>query len=236
MKTEDKRIYSVTRKKAEAAGITTLYLIPVEGDSRPFISGQFLTVYFPELGIPEGKAYSISSAPHEEEISITIKDIGVFSHRLCTLEEGDTLTASGPYGFFYSEEIDSTLILLAAGIGIAPLRSMICDALRKNPLRKIDLHYSVSKLSDAVFLDTFSFLQKEHPNFTYAIHVTKEAVAEPCCCKGRISVKQLVSPYKEDASAEYLMCGSIAFVRDMWRGLRAEGVPEDRLSTEAFFA
>lgn len=236
MSEEVRRTYSVTKKNIEAGNVTTLHLAPVD-DSRPaFISGQFLTVYFPELGISEGKAYSISSAPDEEGFSITVKEIGTFSRRLSIMEVGGTLTASGPYGFFYSEETDSTLVLLAAGIGIAPFRSMICDSLRKDPLRKVALHYSVSKLSDAVFLDTFSRLQKDHPGFTYAVHLTKEAIANPGCEEGRISPSRLTSLYRKDASAEYLICGSISFVRDMWRGLREAGIPEECLYTEAFFA
>lgn len=232
---QEKKEYSVVERKEETPGIVTLRLIPVDSSRPTFISGQFLTVYFPELGFSEGKAYSISSAPGEEGLSITVKDIGAYSHKLCTMREGEPITASGPYGFFYSEEPESTLVLLAAGIGVAPFRSMIQESLQKNPSRKVSLYYSISKSADAVFLETFSQLQKENPHFTCTVHITKEEAVIPHSF-GRIPIDQIASLYRHDPSTEYLMCGSIPFVRDMWKGLRAEGVPEDRLYTEAFFS
>lgn len=236
MDKEDRQTYKVIGKKVEAPGVTTLHLAPTSADRPEFISGQFITVYFPELGIAEGKAYSISSAPHEEGFSITIKDIGAFSHKLSSLEVGETVTASGPYGFFYSEEPDTPLVLLAGGIGIAPFKSIISDTLHKNPSRKVSLYYSVPNYPDAVFLETFTTLQRECPSFTFTIHVTKGAVTGPECRRGRISVDRVAHLHKDEPNAEYLMCGSIPFVRDMWKGLRGHGILEERLYTEAFFS
>jgi ferredoxin-NADP reductase len=152
------------------------------------------------------------------------------------MESGSVIAASGPYGFFYSEETDSTLVLLAGGIGIAPFRSIISDTLHRNPERKIFLHYSVSDYPDAAFLEDFSSFKKSCPGFAYTVHVTKGAVAGGDCCPGRISADKVAFLHKDDPSAEYFMCGSIPFVRDMWRGLRAYNIPEERLYTEAFFA
>ena len=236
MDEEIKITYKVMEKKVEAAGITTLRLLP-DGVERPeFISGQFITVYFPEVGTAEGKAYSISSAPEEEGFSITVKDIGTYSHKLSTMEVGDALLATGPYGFFYSEESDTPLVLLAGGIGIAPFRSMILDVLKKHPTRKISLYYSVRDQADAVFLETFSPLTKEYSNFGYLLHVTGETPSVPGCHSGRISIDRIAYLHKDDSMTEYFMCGSIPFVRDMWRSLRRYNIPEERLYTEAFFA
>lgn len=235
MHKEEKRSYVIVEKRSETANVTTLKLMPVEAPRDEFLSGQFITVYFPELGVAEGKAYSISSAPHEEGFTITVKDIGTFSHRLSTMSVGETLSASGPYGYFYSEEADSPLVLLAGGIGIAPFKSIASDLLEKNPTRKISLYYSVSHYPDAVFLETFSTLARKHPSFTYTIHVTKERGSEPESRSGRISVDRIAHLHKSDANAEYFMCGSIPFVRDMWRNLRSYNIPEERLYTEAFF-
>jgi ferredoxin-NADP reductase len=236
MTNEERRAYKVIGKKEEASDVTTLCLVPLNTSRPEFISGQFITVYFPELGLSEGKAYSISSAPYEEGFSITVKDIGAFSHKLSTMEIGDTLTASGPYGFFYSEESDTPLVLLAGGIGIAPFKSIISDILEKSPSRKIDLYYSVKDNVDAVFLETFSSLAGKHPNFTYTLHVTRGPVPDSSCRHGRISVDRIAHLHKEGGDTEYFMCGSIPFVRDMWKGLRGYGIPEERLYTEAFFS
>lgn len=236
MANEERNTYKVIGKKQETPVITTLWLAPLNILRPEFVSGQFITIYFPELGLSEGKAYSISSAPHEEGFSITVKDIGAFSHQLSTMEVGGTLTASGPYGFFYSEEPDTPLVLLAGGIGVAPFKSIISDILKKSPSRNIALYYSVRDSVDAVFLEAFSVLAEKHPNFTYTIHVTKGAVPDGPCRYGRISIDRVAHLHKEVGDTEYFMCGSIPFVRDMWKGLRGYGIPEERLYTEAFFS
>lgn len=236
MDKESKRTYRVADKRTEAENITTLRLVPVEGERPNFISGQFITVYFPELGTAEGKAYSLSSAPHEEGFTITVKNIGTFSSKLSAMKIGDVLHASGPYGFFYSEEESTPLVLLAGGIGIAPFRSIVSDLLKKEPSRKIALYYSVPTHADAVFLDTFSSLANEHSNFTYAVHVTKGSLEGVHSRQGRISIDKVAHLHKDDMKTEYLMCGSIPFVRDMWKALRNYDIPEERLYTEAFFS
>lgn len=236
MNTESKRSYKIAGKKKETSTITTLILLPAEGGKPPFASGQFLTVYFPELGTAEGKAYSISSAPHEEALSITVKEIGAYSRKLASMSVGDTITASGPYGFFYSEEDDSHLVLVAGGIGIAPFRSMVCSMLYAAPERKITLYYSAPSWEEAAFADELHVLEEAHTTFSCLFHSTRAESGKPGVREGRISTDELFSESKKAPRTEYLMCGSIAFVRDMWKGLKERGIPEDRLYTEAFFS
>ena len=38
------------------------------------------------------------------------------------------------------------------------------------------------------------------------------------------------------ADAEFMICGSISSIRDMWKGLRDLGIPEETIYTEAFFS
>src|ERR1044071_5893464 len=117
MKESEKKIYTVLGRKEEVPGVTTLHLAFPDGKIPEYRAGQFITIYFPELHTPEGKAYSISSSPLEKHLSITVKALGEFSNKIHSLKVGDTLLASEPYGFFYSEIEDSSLVMVAAGIG-----------------------------------------------------------------------------------------------------------------------
>lgn len=220
MKTTSRLKFKVIGKKQETPLITTLQLDTTDGKPLSYIPGQYITVYFPNSGTPEGKAYSLSSSPHEKHASITIKKIGEFSSRLSALEPGDTIEASLPYGFFYSESRESDMVLIAAGIGIAPFRSMILH----NPHRKILLFYSVKKEADAIFKKEFDHIK--NLNVTY--YHTQEG-------SSRIDTRQLVDSLPSLASPEFFICGGIAFVRDIWTGLRDNGVPEEMMYTEAFF-
>lgn len=229
--------YIVRKKTPEVPGVVTLSFTD-ENDCVPsFISGQYINIYFPELNTPEGKAYSISSAPGESTFSITVRAIGEFSNRLYALSPGDAINASLPYGFFYPEREDSDVVMLAAGIGIAPFRSMLRDIASKDPVRQFFLFYSMRTSSDSVFKEEFENLQTKLSNFSLAYFITREKIPAPqSAIQRRIEAEDILSRVVDVEKTEFLMCGSISFTRDMWRALRYAGVPEDRMYTEAFFS
>ncbi len=231
----NKYLYTVVENKQEVDGVSTLTLLLPDGTHPSFVSGQYITIYFPETGVKEGKAYSISSAPHEKRLSITVKDMGLFSGMLCSLESGETVEGSLPYGFFYSEEEHTTIVLLASGIGVTPLFSLLKDVLHKNSARNVHLVYSVKYEKDILFLKQLQELAHKYPSFSFVVHITQEEVKCVWSRKGRMSVKELVGQFGNGIDTEYFMCGSIAFVRDMWRALRDRGVSEENMYTEAFF-
>lgn len=219
MKTTARQKYKIVGKKQETAQVTTLFFdAPIQ-----YIPGQYITVYFPDSGTPEGKSYSISSAPHEEYFSITVKAMGEFSNRLCALKIGDEIEASLPYGFFYSESEGNDKVLLASGIGIAPFRSMILNSLGQ----KIILHHSIKTKDAAIFKKEFEGLKNN--NLKMYHYFTQEG-------SSRINPHLVIKNLPKLNSPEFFICGSIAFVRDMWNGLKDQGVPEEMIYTEAFFS
>ena len=230
----DKKTYAGIGVVPEAPGVTTLQLA-CAGGAPPYIPGQFITVYLPELGTPEGTAYSISSAPGEP-LSITVSARGEFSRRLCTLRHGDTFLASAPSGYFYSESGTNTLVMLAASIGIAPFRSVMLDAVKKNPARSLLLFYSNRTMADIVFDEILNQLAAAYSNVGVNHFITREERLPMGVTRGRISAEAVVRALGETPDPEFFICGSISFVRDMWRDLKSAGINEDRLYTEAFFS
>mgnify|MGYP001567444961 FL=1 len=235
MAQESNTRYVVRDIVAETPGVSTLRLSLVNGSIPKYVPGQFITVYAPELGTPEGKAYSISSAPHEKTLDITVKDMGKFSHYLCSRKQGDELEGSLPYGYFFSESRTSTLALVCGGIGIAPMRSMLIAAARETPRRNVALFYSNRTAQDIVFKKTLDELGEDTKNIKIFHFLTREH-ADPPAINGRINAKTILESLGDAQPAEFLLCGSISFVRDLWRDLRAAGVPEEKIYTEAFFS
>ncbi|MBX4215964.1 hypothetical protein KW797_03370 [Candidatus Parcubacteria bacterium] len=228
--------YVVRGKHDEVPGVCTLRLSMEDGTSPPFAPGQYINVYFSELRTPEGKAYSISSAPGEPTFSITIRAIGEFSNRLCSLAPGETVSASLPYGFFSPEGEGSDLVMIAAGIGVTPFRSMLQDAAARAPSRRMALFHTIRTSDDALFEKEFAALGDTLADFSLSRFVTREAAPSlPSARQGRMTAHDVLSAVPS-ANAEFLVCGSIPFTRDMWRALRAEGVSEDKIYTEAFFS
>lgn len=233
MKEEIKYKYTVRSNVKESHDVSTLRLVLANGSVPEFISGQYVNIFFPESGASEGKAYSISNPPGEKTMDLTVKAMGEFSNRLISLQEGEMVTGSLPYGYFYSESAETTLILIAAGIGITPFRSMIKDALKKNLKRKITLLYSNKTERDIVFRKEFDDLQLKHQTLKVLYFITREEVGKDMI-KGRIEADSL-RPCLEKG-AEYMICGGISFTRDIWRLLKGLGVGEENIYTEAFFS
>jgi ferredoxin-NADP reductase len=257
--TQEAQKYVVRKKIAEAPGISTLELTFTDGGIPSFIPGQCITVYFPDSKTPEGKAYSISSAPLPNcpnstvaelgqfgktiAIAITVKAVGEFSNRLCAMEPGDEITASLPYGYFTNEhddddhdDDDKTLVMLAGGIGIAPFRSIILDAASNRPAKKMALFYSAKTLADLIFKKEFDTLAKSKQNFTAHYFVTREQNIPTEITNRRITAERILRSSPSIDNLDFMICGSISFNRDLRRDLRSAGIPEDHINTEAFFS
>jgi ferredoxin-NADP reductase len=233
---ESTQEYIVVSTHAETEDVVTLALSVRNGNVPIYTPGQFITVYFPELNTPEGKAYSISSYPFEKHIAITVKAIGEFSNRLCSLHSGDIILASLPCGFFFPEYEHTSLVLLAGGIGITPFRSIVCNALERNTDRSIALFYSSRTEHGAVFKNEMDNITHKYKNFLAHYFFTRDTKHSSDVYGRRMQARDILDLVPQNTNnTEFLICGSIPFVRDEWLGLKEAGVSEDCIYTEAFF-
>ncbi len=129
---------------------------------------------------PVERAYSMANYPLEKgNLLFTIRiafapdyrdDIppGKMSSWLFALKPGDLVTVSGPYGEFFARDTDNEMCFVAAGAGMAPMRSHIFDQLlRLKSKRKMVFWYSARNLKEAFYVDEFNKLQEENPNFRW---------------------------------------------------------------------
>lgn len=229
------RQYLVTAVTKESADTKTIWLTNQDGTVPTYTAGQFINVFFPDSGTPEGKAYSISSAPGAKNFSLTVKEIGDFSGRLCSLQVGDLVTGSDPYGFFYPETTDLPLVMIAGGIGITPFYSIINNLKTTNTVRPVTLLHSVKTSDDRIFFEQLKELKKSLPKLEIKYFITQEKiVSTENKLARRLQAEDLRALTKIET--EFLICGSISFTRDVWRLLKELGVAEDFIYTEAFFS
>jgi len=214
----DSLTVKIEKVRTETLLVKTLYF------KRPFdfVAGQYITVYFDDLGVPEGKAYSLSSRPSDELASITVKNVnGPYSTRLCGMKKGDKLVISQAYGSF-NPEMSTPLVGIAAGVGLGPIWSVLASDDRAENT----LYHTAKTDDDMVFVDELDQLKTK-----VVRHVTKQLDTK--FNYGRFQVEDIVKDSPEDAF--YLCCGSIDFVRDIFKSLVANGIPRERISTEVFF-
>ncbi|NGO44881.1 FAD/NAD(P)-binding protein [Streptomyces ureilyticus] len=120
--------YLVVDRRRETEESVTLRLEPVAEALDDFAPGQFAMVHcFGRGEIP----LSVSSVQTTGGLAHTIRNVGAVSDGLCAARVGDLLGLRGPYGT--SWELDRArgrdVLVVAGGIGLAPLRPLILSAL-----------------------------------------------------------------------------------------------------------
>lgn len=235
METTQEYIWQIKETEEETPHVYSLYLEAAE--KRPdFIAGQYLTIKLPHLGPAEGKSYSISSAPHQPLVRITVKEMGSFSKALLSLKTGDTVKTSAPYGFFYPEPEDTTpLAFVVGGIGITPCLSIISDLTEKSDERPINLLYSNQTEAGIVFRGELEELAAQNPHLTIHHFITRESPENTSFYNGRMVPAHFPELIPEANITDYFICGAMDFTKDIWRQLRAIDIPQHQIYTEGFF-
>jgi ferredoxin-NADP reductase len=161
-------------------------------DPHQFVGLQSFTAYLEHVkGRREPpRAYSLSSAPHDPHLAITIKEevfdrnttkyppllSGLLVHHV---RAGDPLTVtgfSGPYTLPDDVEARTSHVLhLCAGSGSVPDYSIIKDSLHRHAALRHTLVYSNKTWDDVIFRDDLTRLAREHPARVRVVHtLTRE--------------------------------------------------------------
>ncbi len=220
----------------ETEDVATFRLARPEG--LDFAAGQFLTVRMPVDGKLIVRCYSISSAPHTSGyLEISVKRQGLFSGALhATVRPGSTLWVRGPAGgFTYPAGDARPLALLAGGVGITPLISMLRHAVSADPGRPVTLLYSVTTQRDIAFRNELRVLAARHPQATVVVTITRGPHATEVLT-GRIDVAKILAHVADPAGSIFMICGPEPMIEAMRRLLGQLGVPPAQVRSEAFAA
>ena len=138
------------RQTTNSTPRTRLLSVDLRAVQFPFAAGQ--AVMLGLSGSPLRKPYSIASAPWEVtksgimQVLVQIEDSGGLDPHLELASPGTLLDLEGPFGSFgLPERVDTPLLFIAGGTGIAPLRAMLIEHLaRPTTLRAfIDLQRAI---------------------------------------------------------------------------------------------
>ncbi|MCF7876071.1 2Fe-2S iron-sulfur cluster binding domain-containing protein [Candidatus Bipolaricaulota bacterium] len=141
-----------------------------EPETIDFKAGQYVQVQVPVDGDTVDRAYSIASEESvHDKVMLTVQLIegGLGSTYLHELEEGEEVEFTGPFGDFYIQDTDATIIGVAGGVGLAPLRSIVFSLLEKGVDKEIWLFYGSRTMEDLYYHEDLQELADEHDNFHY---------------------------------------------------------------------
>ena len=131
-----------------------LVLRLVEPADVKFFPGQYMDIEIPGSGATRSFSMANTSARDSGQLEFVIKVYpdGLFSHFLdTTLQVGDRLNLSGPYGVFTLREGDDDLIFVGGGAGMAPILSLLRSMAERGITRKATYYYGARGSRDLCF-------------------------------------------------------------------------------------
>jgi sulfhydrogenase subunit gamma (sulfur reductase) len=121
-------------------------------DSFDFKAGQFGE--YSVFGWGESTFCIASSPTRKGTIECTFKAVGKATNAMRQLQEGDTMGFRGPYGnsFPLDQMEGKSIVFIAGGIGLAPVRSVIWNALDlRDHFKDVSIVYGARSVADLVY-------------------------------------------------------------------------------------
>jgi NAD(P)H-flavin reductase len=214
--------YRVVRRKRETHDSWTLELEPVRGELEPLAPGQFAMLYaFGKGEVP----ISVSRLPQVH----TIRAVGSVSTALCDLRRGDVVGVRGPFGTAWPVEAaeGADVVVLAGGIGLAPLRPAIDRVLaRRERYGRVVVLYGGRSPEELLYT---AELERWRGRLDVEVGVTVDQADAGWL--GRVGVVTTLVPRADfdPVSTVAMICGPEVMMRFAVAALQERGVPAETI-------
>jgi predicted ferric reductase len=231
-----RRPWEVVEVRPDVARTWSLVLTPVGHAGLRFAPGQFawLKIGVSPWSVRENPFSFSSSAEHPARLEFGIKELGDSTSAIGRLRPGTRVYVDGPHGSFSSDfHRTEGFLMIAGGVGISPILSMLRTLADRGDRRPVSLIYACSRwdrvafraelgaLGERLALDVVYVLEEGHSGWTGPTgYVTRE----------------LLVPLlgADPAARQVFLCGPDAMMDAVEAMLLAAGVPADRIELERF--
>ena len=183
-------------------------------------------------GISEAMISITSSPTNTEYMEFSVKKCGCLTEWLHAMEVGQMITVRGPYGRHfpvYDELLGKDLMIIAGGIGLAPVRSVI-NYVRDNrdKFGTVDIVYGSRSKDDLVY---YKEIVDEWMNTEgFNVHLTIDNPQEGW--DGHVGfVPNFVKELEPDLNKTVLMCGPPIMIKFTLAGLMDLGFKKEQVYT-----
>ena len=168
--------------------------------------------------------YSLSALPRPPMMRVTIKALGDHSRAISELKPGTRVLIEGPYGAFtHHAQSTGRVALIAAGVGITPLRALLEDL----PVYvDVVVVLRATTPEDLVHRDEVAELVDRRGGHVYAVLGPRH--------KARFDARALRHLVPDLARRDVYVCGPSGFTDNVVSAALSLGVPKDRIHNEAF--
>jgi anaerobic sulfite reductase subunit B len=217
--------FRVASRRRETRDTWTLALEPVGGRPLEPAPGQFTMLY--AFGIGE-VPISISGDVGGPLVH-TVRAVGSVTQAICAARRGSVLGVRGPFGNAWpvADAIGSDVVVVAGGIGLAPLRPAVTEVLRqRGEFGAVALLYGSRTPGDLLYR---SELQRLRARFDLHVDVTVDAADAGWRGKVGVVPKLIDGAQFDPASAVALVCGPEIMMHFAARALLERGMPASRI-------
>ena len=222
----------------ESAGVRSFWLVGADGAPLPpFSAGQHLALEVPLGERHEVRTYSLSSPPGAARWRISVKAVagGRVSSRLhAAVTRGTRLRAASPAGDFILDEGTGPVVLIAAGIGVTPLLSMLADAVARH--RPVTFVYGARHGGEAPLLDEVRDLARArgvHLHVAFSRPAENERRGIDFDSAGRLTPSQ-VRALLPAGEFDAWLCGPAGFTAAITHAIEESGLAATRIRSETF--
>ena len=203
---------------------------------------------------PVSRAYSVANRPADTAAGQIVLNVrlavpppsagtdappGIVSSYLFGVRPGGQIDVAGPFGDFQVQNTDREMILIAGGVGMAPMRAIIFDELeRKRTQRKMSFWYGARRRSELFYADEFSELARTHPNFSSTIALSDPDAADPgpdaVGFVHEVVYRACLKDHPAPEACEYYLCGPPLMIQAVMAMLENVGVEADSIFFDDF--
>jgi predicted ferric reductase len=232
-----KKPYIVEEVLPQQGDVWTLALRPLGHEGFTFAPGQFawLTLNITPLSMREHPFSMSSSGERADRIEFGIKAIGDFTSTIKDVQPGTKAYLDGPYGVFTTDRYwDSAgFVLIAGGVGITPIYSILLTAAQRHDDRPFLLIYAVPSWEDVTYKDELEAF-KENLDLTI-VYVLRRAADDWEGETGYVD-RSLLEKHipRHRGSRHYFVCAAPVMMAAVERALFELEVPVTNVHMEHF--
>jgi predicted ferric reductase len=231
-----RRPYRVVEVRKERGDTSTLVMHPDGHAGFRFSPGQFgwLTIWESPFAITAHPfSFSSSAAATDGRVEMTVRNLGDFTSNIPKVAAGQRAYLDGPYGAFTIGNPTDMHVLIAGGIGVTPMMSMIRTLADRSDKRPVILLYGVQEWDSITFREELEAL-KARLNLT-VVYVLSKPPARWSGEQGFINAamfkRHLPPPY---ADHEYFICGPNIMMDAIEKALGEMNVPMSKYHSERY--
>lgn len=215
----------VVEVRDEAPGVVSVVCRGRDLDKLPISGGQFFLWRFLTRELWwQAHPYSLSALPQPPYLRFTVKGLGDSSRALAQLRPGTRVAFEGPYGAFTDHaRLSDGVLLIAAGVGVTPLRALLEDLPAHAHVVVI---IRASTVADVVHRAEIAALVEHRGGRLHEMIGSRHKV--------RINARTLRHLVPDLADRDVYICGPEGFGAEVITAAYKLGVADDQIHTETF--